>query len=171
MKIARSADQRELTDYAVLPRTSVSGGELLSMVASALSNCRPDHPVGPRHPAKPRKACSGADGSDWQRTVRGDHVARDTRGRGSVHRRAVRIDLKMRIDLPSDRAASGNRFAPNSTMITTARIAQCQGLRLPLGLPPFINRTVGPVSVPIMATVSRSFTGESERQSVKSVQL
>src|ERR1700722_8038461 len=40
-------------------------------------------------------------------------------------------DLKMRIDLPNERAASGSRLAPNNRTTTTARIAQCHGLRLP----------------------------------------
>src|SRR6201996_3655368 len=40
-------------------------------------------------------------------------------------------DLKIRIDLPNERAASGSFLAPNSKITTTARIAQCQGLRLP----------------------------------------
>src|ERR1700743_4030310 len=37
----------------------------------------------------------------------------------------------MRIDLPNERAASGSFLAPNSNITTTARIAQCHGLRLP----------------------------------------
>src|ERR1700722_7665936 len=40
-------------------------------------------------------------------------------------------DLKMRMDLPSERAASGSFLAPKSRITTTARIAQCHGQRLP----------------------------------------
>ncbi|CFS60430.1 Uncharacterised protein [Mycobacterium tuberculosis] len=40
-------------------------------------------------------------------------------------------DLKIRNDLPNERAASGSFLAPNNTITTTARIAQCHGLRLP----------------------------------------
>src|SRR6201992_3852096 len=40
-------------------------------------------------------------------------------------------DLKMRIDFPNERAASGSFFAPNNTITRIAMIAQGHGLRLP----------------------------------------
>ena len=36
--------------------------------------------------------------------------------------------LKIRRDLPRDRAESGKRFDPNSTTKTTAKTSKCQGL-------------------------------------------
>src|ERR1700751_2652500 len=38
-------------------------------------------------------------------------------------------DLKMRIDLPNERAASGSFFAPNSKTTTMAMIAICPGVK------------------------------------------
>src|SRR6266571_6930739 len=46
----------------------------------------------------------------------------------SPSRRAFVSALKIRIDLPSARAASGNFRDPNSTTNTAARISKCQGL-------------------------------------------
>src|SRR4030088_2974125 len=40
-------------------------------------------------------------------------------------------DLKIRIDLPSDRAASGSFLAPKSSTNTAITINQCQGCRPP----------------------------------------
>src|SRR4029077_21243610 len=40
-------------------------------------------------------------------------------------------DLKIRIDLPSDRAASGSFLAPKSSTNTAMTIIQCQGCRPP----------------------------------------
>ena len=40
-------------------------------------------------------------------------------------------DLKIRIDLPSERAASGSFLAPKSSTNTAMTINQCQGCRPP----------------------------------------
>src|SRR3954465_15965332 len=39
--------------------------------------------------------------------------------------------LMMGSDRPSDRAASGSRFAPNNSTRTTTKMAMCHGLRAP----------------------------------------